>query len=48
MTAVDITARLDPTVWEVVTAEESHRTMPGHGSGSAALHDVVVRAIRRR
>jgi thioredoxin reductase/SAM-dependent methyltransferase len=48
VTAVDITARLDPTVWEVVTAEESHRTMRSHGRGSATLHDVVVRAIRRR
>ena len=30
-TAATITARLDPAEWTVVTAEESHRTMPGRG-----------------
>lgn len=46
-TAAAITARLDPAVWEVVTAQESHRTL-SHGGGGreATLHDVVVRATR--
>ena len=43
-TADAITARLDPGNWLVVTAEETHRTVPGHGN---TLHDVVVRATRR-
>jgi hypothetical protein len=46
-TAAAITARLDETAWEVVTAEECHRTLIGHGGGEAPLHDVVVRATRR-
>jgi SAM-dependent methyltransferase len=46
VTAADITARLDETAWEVVTAEECQRTLVGHG-GYQALHDVVVRATRR-
>lgn len=47
VTAADITARLDPTVWEVVTAEESQRTLSGHGRSAITLHDVVVGATRR-
>jgi SAM-dependent methyltransferase len=47
VTAADITARLDRAVWEIATAEESHRTLPGGGRDAAALHDVVVRATRR-
>lgn len=47
--ADDITARLDPAVWTVETAAESHRTITGGpGSGHVTLHDVVVRATRRR
>jgi hypothetical protein len=46
-TAAAITARLDETAWEVVTAEECHRTLIGHRGGEAPLHDVVVRATRR-
>jgi SAM-dependent methyltransferase len=46
-TAAAITARLDETTWEVVTAEECHRTLVGQAGRSSALHDVVVRAIRR-
>ncbi len=45
-TAAAVTARLDETMWEVVTAEEGHRTHPGRED--ARLHDVVVRATRRR
>ncbi|GAB2975737.1 class I SAM-dependent methyltransferase [Saccharothrix stipae] len=44
-TAEAITARLDGTAWEVVTAHEGHRTLPGR---AVPLHDVVVRATRRR
>lgn len=40
--AADITARLDAEVWEIDTAEESHRSMNG-----TSIHDVVVRARRR-
>jgi SAM-dependent methyltransferase len=47
VTAADITARLDPTAWEVVTAAESQRTLDGHGRSAVTLHDVVVRAARR-
>lgn len=43
-TAAAITARLDVERWEVVTAAETHRVVPGH---DVALHDVVVRASRR-
>ncbi|WP_207843051.1 class I SAM-dependent methyltransferase [Williamsia soli] len=46
-TAASITARLDPTVWEVATASESHRTMTGHDGRETPIHDVVVKAIRR-
>jgi cyclopropane fatty-acyl-phospholipid synthase-like methyltransferase len=45
-TAATITARLDPDVWEVVTAEQSHREVAG-GGRATTLHDVVVRARRR-
>lgn len=43
-TAAAITARLDPARWEVLTAEETSRTVPGN---DVTLHDVVVRASRR-
>lgn len=46
-TAAAITARLDPAVWEVVTAQEPHRTLSGDGGREVTLHDVVVRATRR-
>jgi SAM-dependent methyltransferase len=46
-TASAITARLDETAWEVVTAEECRRTLTGHGGHEVPLHDVVVRATRR-
>ncbi|MCG2623174.1 methyltransferase domain-containing protein [Arthrobacter sp. I2-34] len=47
VTAADITARLDPTVWEIATAQESHRTVSGPGGHPTLVHDVVVRAKRR-
>lgn len=48
VTADAITARLDPATWDVATAEQSSRTLPGHVRGAVTLHDVVVRATRRR
>ncbi|MEU4394919.1 methyltransferase domain-containing protein [Kribbella sp. NPDC023855] len=47
-TAAAITARLDLTDWEVVTAEEQHRTLAAPGGREATLHDVIVRATRHR
>ncbi|SDH58913.1 Methyltransferase domain-containing protein [Sinosporangium album] len=46
-TRAAITARMDDTEWEIVTAEEHVRTLTGHGGREVPLHDVVVRAIRR-
>ncbi|WP_122816352.1 class I SAM-dependent methyltransferase [Nocardioides pantholopis] len=46
-TAASITARLDPAEWEIVTAEEAHRTMSGPEGRENTIHDVVVRATRR-
>ena len=47
VTAADITARLDPIVWEVVTAQEAHRAQAGHSGHAVSIHDVVVKASRR-
>jgi hypothetical protein len=47
-TPAAITARLDDMEWEIVTAEEHLRTLTGHGGPATPLHDVVVRATRRR
>ena len=41
-------ARLDPDLWDVVTSEERSRTAGTPGGREATLHDVVVRAVRRR
>lgn len=46
-TAATITARLDSAQWDVVTAQESHRTMSGHGGHKTTIHDVVIRVTRR-
>ncbi|MDJ0396670.1 class I SAM-dependent methyltransferase [Rhodococcus sp. G-MC3] len=46
-TAAGITARLDPSLWDVRTANESHRTVNGPDGRETTIHDVVVRAIRR-
>ncbi|WP_084959960.1 class I SAM-dependent methyltransferase [Thermoactinospora rubra] len=48
VTSAAITARLDGTEWEIVTAEEHLRTLTGPGGRAVPLHDVVVRATRRR
>ncbi|WP_129664454.1 class I SAM-dependent methyltransferase [Phytoactinopolyspora endophytica] len=45
-TAETITARLDDTEWEIVTAEERRRTLAGRDGREISLHDVVVRATR--
>jgi SAM-dependent methyltransferase len=46
VTLADITARLDPRMWRIDTAEEQTRERPG-GQG-LPLHDVIVRARRLR
>ena len=48
VTAADITARLDPTVWEIQTAQESQRTLTGPDGHVTSLHDVVVKASRAK
>ena len=45
-TADAITALLDPGVWAIATAKESHRTLPAPGGRPTTVHDVVVRASR--
>jgi uncharacterized protein (DUF952 family) len=47
VTAARITERLDPALWDVVTAGEHTRTLGGTGGGHGILQDVVVRAVRR-
>ncbi|MDH2391476.1 class I SAM-dependent methyltransferase [Streptomyces sp. HNM0663] len=47
-TSAAVTARMDAGEWEIVTAEEHLRTLTGHGGRTVPLHDVVVRATRRR
>ncbi|MBI4944612.1 MAG: class I SAM-dependent methyltransferase [Actinobacteria bacterium] len=47
-TAAGITRRLDRAEWDVVTAQESRRVPDGHDGPGVTLHDVVVRATRRR
>jgi SAM-dependent methyltransferase len=44
VTAASVVGRLDPTLWEVVSADEHERDV---GDGARELHDVVVRARRR-
>lgn len=46
-TAAEVVALLDPSRWDVVTADEPTRRVERPG-GAAELHDVVVRAVRRR
>lgn len=47
VTAERITERLDPATWDVITAEERTRTLEAPDGGEVALHDAVVRAVRR-
>lgn len=45
-TAATISERLDPSEWQIITADELHRTMSGSAGREIPVHDVVVRAIR--
>jgi SAM-dependent methyltransferase len=47
VTAGSITAGLDATQWDIVTADEPIRTLTNRAGQTVELHDVVVRAIRR-
>jgi SAM-dependent methyltransferase len=47
VTLTDITEGLDPSGWEIVTADEHVRTLTAPGGRVVPLHDVVVRATRR-
>jgi SAM-dependent methyltransferase len=47
VTAAAVTALLDPSQWDVVTADELQRSTAGPGGRLVTLHDVVVRARRR-
>ncbi|RIJ69707.1 class I SAM-dependent methyltransferase [Nakamurella silvestris] len=47
VTAAGITHGLDPSRWDVVTAEELTRTVAVGGDRTVELRDVVVRATRR-
>ncbi len=47
VTAAGITVRLDPTRWDVVTAEEHSRARANRAGPEVELRDVVVRATRR-
>lgn len=47
VTAADITARLDPAVWEIHTELETQRTLTGPGGREVSIDDAVVRATRR-
>jgi hypothetical protein len=46
VSVADITAALDDTAWEIVTAEENLRTLASHADREVPLRDVVVRATR--
>jgi len=48
VTAASVTAALDPAHWDVVTASEQVRSFGSRAGAPAELHDVVVRAERRR
>jgi SAM-dependent methyltransferase len=48
VSAASVTAVLDPELWEIVTATEQTRTVARPHGAATELHDVVVRATRRR
>jgi SAM-dependent methyltransferase len=48
VTLSDVTAGLDLTAWTINTAAEHVRTLAGPGGQAVSLHDVVLRATRRR
>lgn len=47
-TSAAITARMDSAEWQIVTAEQCARELKSHDGRAVTLHDVVVRAVRRR
>lgn len=47
VTAASITAGLDATRWDIVTADEPTRTLTNHAGRTIRLDDVIVRATRR-
>jgi hypothetical protein len=47
VTAASITAGLDATRWDIVTADQPIRTLTNRAGLTVPLHDVVVRATRR-
>lgn len=47
VTVADISAGLDDTLWEIVTAAEHLCTLTGRGGQATQLRDVVVQATRR-
>jgi SAM-dependent methyltransferase len=47
VSAGDITALLDPSEWEIVTAQEPDRRLTGPNGHVVSIHEVVVKAIRR-
>lgn len=47
VSAASITEQLRGGTWDVVTADERVRTLPGREGGQGQLRDVVVRATRR-
>ena len=47
-TAAAITARFDPGIWTVATAEESQRTIVGPGGRPTTVDDVVVTLTSRQ
>jgi SAM-dependent methyltransferase len=47
VTVLDISAGLDDTHWEIVTAEKQFRSLTGPGGHAVDLRDVVVQATRR-
>lgn len=48
VSAAAVTALLDPELWEIVTAEQIDGTRVRHDGTVRPVHDVVVRAVRRR
>lgn len=48
VTAAAIADRLDPAVWEIVTVEETHRSVIGPGGRPNRIDDVIVRVTSRR
>ncbi|WP_179129001.1 hypothetical protein [Arthrobacter sp. 49Tsu3.1M3] len=48
VTLADLAGALDTAVWSITSADEITRTLPVPADLALPLHDVVVRATRRR